>query len=325
MSGPPLVASVVICTYNRPHMLAATLRSCLRDATLRGLGFEVIIADNSIEGHAPAIVAAIGEAAAAVRVVPASPPNISIARNAGLRAARADLVAFLDDDLQVVPGWLDALVDTMAQTGADVVVGPVRPDFGGPPPAWDPLGARFTRAPDLPSGTNLPASGKQRVRGLALSTASSIWRAATCFTDADPFDPAFGPCGGEDFELFLRLERRGRRFAWCAEAAVWETVPPNRVAFSYHVLRAYSGAQVYAAATICNADRKLLTTARLALIGLAQAGAWGLLWLPLVLLGRKAPARRALFGLVEGWGKLTWWRRVALYHVERHTPPPHDV
>jgi hypothetical protein len=28
-------------------------------------------------------------------------------------------------------------------------------------------------------------------------------------------------------------------------------------------------------------------------------------------------AARMVFAAMGGWGKLTWWRRVGLYHVER--------
>ena len=124
------------------------------------------------------------------------------ARPAAIRAAAAPLVAFMDDDLELEPGWLDALVDVLASTAADVAVGPVRPNFAVDGPAdWDPTGARFTRALEIKTGSQIAASGPAKPADFALSTASSLWRAATCFTDMVPFDPNFGACGGEDFDL----------------------------------------------------------------------------------------------------------------------------
>ena len=314
--------SVVICTYDRPALFEAALRSCLRGATSR-LAFEIVVADNSLARHAGPIVARMA-GAVPVRVVEVSPPNISLARNAGLRAARAPLVAFMDDDLEVEPGWLDALHDTLEASGADVAVGPVRPRFpGGAAPDWDPTGARFTRVLSGASGMPIAASGPAKPAGFALSTASSIWRAATCFTDPKPFDPGFGACGGEDFELFLRLERRGRRFVWCAEAGVRETILPGRMSRRYQWLRAYSGAQVYSAAIIRNAPSRPAAVLGLALRGLAQAVGFGIAAIPLALASRlgaaslDAAATRAIFGAAGGCGKLTWWRRVPLYHVEK--------
>jgi succinoglycan biosynthesis protein ExoM len=322
MTAP--VASVVICTYNRPAMFHAALLSCLQDATRRAMDFEIIVADNSVEGHAQAIVDALPPGGAPVRVVWVKPPNISLARNGGLRAASAPLVAFMDDDLEVAPGWLDALVDTLEASGADAVVGPVRPYFpAGAPPDWDPEGARFTRVLSWPSGSLIAASGPKKPPDFALSTASSLWRASTCFTDPEPFDPNFGACGGEDFDLFLRLERRGCIFAWCAEAGVLETIPSGRMSLSYHQLRAYSGAQVYAAAAIKNAPSPVAAMVSITLRGVAQSVVFGGLALPLSIaakFGGKALRQRAVqmaFAAMAGRGKLTWWRRVGLYHVER--------
>jgi succinoglycan biosynthesis protein ExoM len=325
MSPLPAI-TVVICTYNRPAMFETALRSCLRDATRRGLKFEIVVADNSVQGHAAPILAQLGDAATTVRVVAVSPPNISLARNAGLRSATTPLVAFMDDDLEVEPGWLDALVDAIGASGADVAVGPVRPIFpGGVPPAWDPEGARFTRVLPRPTGSFITASGPEKPADFALSTANSLWRADTCFTDAEPFDPDFGACGGEDFDLFLRLEQRGRRFVWCAEAGVWETVPAGRMQLRYQWLRAYSGAQVFAAAAVKNARSRPAAVLNIGLRGFAQTIAFGAAALPLALAGRlsgRAPRDRAIgmaFAAIAGWGKVTWWRRVRLYHVERPT------
>jgi succinoglycan biosynthesis protein ExoM len=318
------VASVVICTYNRPALFEAALRSCLSDATRRAMPFEVVVADNSVGSHAAAIIERIPHGTATVRIVPVTPPNISLARNAGLRAAFAPLVAFMDDDLQVEPGWLDALVDVLGETGADVALGPVRPRFfGGSPPDWDPTGARFTRALAQPTGSPVAASGSARPANFAVSTASSIWRVASCFADAEPFDPAFGACGGEDLDLFLRLERRGCRFVWCNEAGVHETVLPGRMHLSYHRLRVYSGAQVYGAATVKNASLRWAALLSIGLRGLVQGLAFGVAALALALAGslrgrrHARAATHATLMALAGWGKLTWWRRISLYHIEQ--------
>lgn len=238
----PLPVSIVICTYNRPLLLEAAVRSCLANATRTGAAYEIVIADNSREGHAEPLIQRLlaEQVTVPVRRVPAAPPNISIARNAGIAATRTPLVAFLDDDLEIEPGWLDALCRTLDATGADVAIGPVRPRFVGGAPDWDPEGRHFTRVLGRPTGAAISAAGPDKPHGFALSTASSLWRRDSCFTDPQPFDPAFS--GGEDFDLFLRLQARGRRFVWCAEAGVWETVPHGRTRVGYYLLRACLGA-----------------------------------------------------------------------------------
>ncbi|WP_158746103.1 glycosyltransferase [Acidisphaera sp. L21] len=315
MSTP--TASVVICTFNRLRMLQDAVESCLANATSRGVAFEVVIADNSPSGHARAFANGLIAAGRVVRWVHASPPNISVARNAGLHAASAELVAFMDDDLVLEPGWLDHLLDTLERSGADVAVGPVRPRFAeGSAPDWDPQGSRFTRVLPAPSGTHLVAGGPNRTRNFAISTASSLWRRSTCFTDDAPFDPAFGASGGEDLDLFLRLERRGRRFVWCAEATVWETIPAGRTTLRYQALRAYSGAQVYTAAAVRHAVRPGRSAADIMGRGAIQAVAGAGALLLTGLTGRQRFVRH-LLGTASAAGKLFWWRKIPLYHVEK--------
>ncbi|MDX2205231.1 MAG: glycosyltransferase family 2 protein [Hyphomicrobiaceae bacterium] len=319
---PQLAATVVICTYNRPRMLEMAVRSCLANATRKSLGFEIVIADNSRDGHAVPLVESLKGEAIAVRRVPASPPNISIARNAGLRAARAGLVAFMDDDLELEPGWLDALVETLESAKADAAVGPVRAKFAAGPPAWDRHGLRFERVLPFASGTPIPVMGPGRPAGFAISTASSIWRVATCFTDPEPFDRDFGVSGGEDLDLFMRLERRGRRIVWCAEAGVRETIPADRTTFWNQVMRGFSGAQAYAAATIKNSDGSILRGLDIMARGAAQSVAYALLALPLAVLAPASPAARerlvqTVLKLAAGLGKVLWWRKLGYYHLEK--------
>jgi succinoglycan biosynthesis protein ExoM len=315
MSG--YAVSVVICTYNRPRMLETAVVSCLAHATGTGLPFEIIIADNSREGHAASLVARLAGQDTPVRRVAASPPNISIARNIGLRSANAPLVAFLDDDLEVEPGWLDAFVETLNRTDADVAVGRLRPRFAvGGPPVWDQQAIRFNRCLDAPSGTALIAGGPGRTRGFAMTTATSIWRAATCFTDPEPFDPAFGACGGEDLDLFLRLQARGRRFVWCGESLVNESIPAERSTLSYNVLRAYSGSQAYAAATIKNAANPFFAGLDVMARGAAQSLIYGALALLLRPLGG-ARWQQRLIAASASLGKLLWFRKLGLYHAEK--------
>ncbi len=323
--GVTPMASVVICTYNRPRMLQVAVDSCIRDATRTGLPFEIVIADNSPDGHAEPLVAQLAGGAVPVRRVAAHPANISVARNAGVRGARAPLVAFMDDDLKLSAGWLDAFVDIMNTTGADAAVGPVRAEFPSGPPSWDPQGTRFTRVLSHRSGDTIAVSGPAKPRNFAISTASSIWRVATCFTDPEPFDPSFGGVGGEDFDLFLRLERRGRRIVWCAEAGVSETVLDERTTFANQLMRTYSGAQAYAAVTIKNADHPIVVGADVMARGAMQALASGLKMAPLAVmrqLGRKDAGLRLcqeVLAATSAVGKVMWWRKLRYYQVEKQS------
>ena len=330
--APGPAVSVVICTYNRPDLLVAAARGCLDNATRRALPHEIVVSDNSPEGYAEArLRTTLGDLPTSrgvpLRVVRAAPPNISIARNAGVAAARAPLVAFLDDDLDPDPGWLDALVDTMTASGADVVAGPVRPVFTGlsETEGITEADARTCwwchRDLGAPSGTPIIIDGPGRTRGIIIGTENTLWRTATTLTDPVPFDPAFGGCGGEDLDLLMRLERRGRRVTWCAEAGVRGVVPPSRLALRYQVLRAFGGAQAYASAAIKNDPRPRRRQGMIAARAMAQVLVHAPL-LPITPLLPRPRRRRILVGLAFGLGKLARRRKLGVYQMEHHSARP---
>jgi GT2 family glycosyltransferase len=102
----PLPAiSVVLCTRERPDDLAGALAS-LR--TVDYPDFEIVVVDNAPVTDATQRVV---EAAADPRIRRVVEPvaGLSNARNAGLAAARHDIVAFTDDDVVVDPYWLHGL------------------------------------------------------------------------------------------------------------------------------------------------------------------------------------------------------------------------
>src|SRR3954453_5478277 len=75
-------------------------------------------------------------------VFPSEPrPGLSHARNRALAWAAevgADVLAFVDDDAVVDPGWYDALRARWDEAPAEVacIGGPIRPRFSVPPPPW---------------------------------------------------------------------------------------------------------------------------------------------------------------------------------------------
>ena len=98
--------SVVVPTHNRPAGLAK-LVAALQGQDLAPARFEVIVVDDGSEP--PARVDAGGLALRVVRHE--RPRGPAAARNSGWRAARAPLVAFVDDDCAPVAGWLGALLE----------------------------------------------------------------------------------------------------------------------------------------------------------------------------------------------------------------------
>jgi glycosyltransferase involved in cell wall biosynthesis len=100
-SGPMI--SVIVCTYNRPRTLQRALDSVFRqDRT----DFEVIIVDDG--GDPP--VELPGQFHDRVRLIRTDHRGVGAARAEGLDAARADLIAYCDDDDEWKTDHLSRLV-----------------------------------------------------------------------------------------------------------------------------------------------------------------------------------------------------------------------
>ena len=95
--------------------------SLLAAQTLAPAEFEVIVADNGSKAGLAAVRAVAGDRA---RVVAAPERGAGPARNAGVRAARGEILAFIDSDCRPDADWLAAGAAALA--GHDVVGGAVR-------------------------------------------------------------------------------------------------------------------------------------------------------------------------------------------------------
>jgi GT2 family glycosyltransferase len=97
--------TVVVPNWNGERFLCTCLGSLRRQSFER---FETVLVDN---GSTDASVAFVGRNFPEVRVLPLGENGgFSVAVNAGIRASRAEYVALLNNDTEVDPGWLQALV-----------------------------------------------------------------------------------------------------------------------------------------------------------------------------------------------------------------------
>lgn len=225
---------VCVCTFRRPR-LADTLASIAAqdcDAKIR-----VIVADNDDTPSAEPLARATAQRLGLdldYRHCPAR--NISLARNCALEAATADWVAFIDDDEIATPGWLAALLARAAETGAEVVLGPVDPIFRQEAPGW------LREA-------GLHATRPVFVRGRILTgyTCNALLRRTAPAVEGQRFRLSLGRSGGEDTQFFDSLVRRGATIAYAPDALVTEGVPPERESLGWLLRRRFRFGQSHGA------------------------------------------------------------------------------
>ena len=201
------VVSVVVATRERPARIAALLSS-LRAQDLPAGDFEVIVVDDaSRDGSFAELEREHRREGAAVYVLGrARRGGPGAARNDGWRAARAPLIAFIDDDCLALPGWLAAGVSAASRRPGTVVQG--RTD-----PAPDELGLMG------------PFSHTQRVH-----SAGPRYQTCNIFYPRDllerlgGFDAKAFPQGGEDTDLAWRALEEGAQVEYSGDARVFHAV-----------------------------------------------------------------------------------------------------
>ena len=120
-----VAVACIIPTHGRPAHLAASLDCVLHQSAPP---VEIIVVDDLDDDQTGALVDMVRQDSkiSMRRLVNREHPGASGSRNAGARAARADIIAFLDDDDMWRPGYLSSAVSKLAKSGADVVISGLR-------------------------------------------------------------------------------------------------------------------------------------------------------------------------------------------------------
>lgn len=114
-------ASIIVPTRLRAGYLDVALGSIAPQAAAAGA--ELLVVDDGPDEATRTVAQRHGARYVAHPVS----RGLNAARNSGIDAAAADLLVFVDDDVEVRPGWLDALLAADAAAGPDVGVltGPI--------------------------------------------------------------------------------------------------------------------------------------------------------------------------------------------------------
>ena len=234
MSDKPVDIDICVATYKRPDLLKKLLDSLLKQECGQHLTLRIIVVDNDREASARDVVEAF-QARSPIEIVYdiEQEQNISLARNRAMTHARGDYIAFIDDDEIAAPDWIENLLDTAQRLGADVVFGPVLPQYTEDMPDWI-IQGRFFERPRYDTGAVMPHGATNNVM---------LKRELLGNLD-DLFLHEYGLTGGGDTEFFMRVCESGARMLWCDSAIVYEHIPVERMTISWLVRRAYRGGLV---------------------------------------------------------------------------------
>ncbi len=205
-----------ICTCDRPAGLERVLGAV--DGLVWPEGempsFAVVVVDNLPDGRARDVVERLRPAFRwPLHFVEEPERGISQARNRAVAEALslgAESVAFIDDDDVPRPDWLWWLWQRQRETGADLVFGGWKPpDPDGVP--WYLRRLKYFREQARTGPSETGGTGNVLLSAAPLRALGR---------EGEVFRTAFGSLGGEDTDLFRRIEARGGRTAWCPESVV---------------------------------------------------------------------------------------------------------
>ena len=228
--------SVVISTYNRCSLLARALESLQHQETA-DVSYEILVVDNNSTDETRDVTQRlIAENRGKLRYIFEPKQGLSYGRNAGIARARAEIIAFTDDDVRVSSNWVARIkAGFAAEPNADFLGGKVLPDWSGMPPAW------LTQAHWAPLA--LLDYGDQPFyvdagRPLSLIGANCAFR-KRAFEQVGLFRADFqrvknGVGSLEDHELLLRLWQAGRKGIYLPDLTVTAEVQPDRLRKPYH-------------------------------------------------------------------------------------------
>jgi glycosyltransferase involved in cell wall biosynthesis len=206
-------ASIVICTRDRCARLK-TLLSSVADADAGAMTLDLLVVDDGSRDATAEIVASFAKAAEFPVVLLQQPRRgLAVARNRGLRAARGELIIFLDDDCVISRDYFKEAAARFAGEDAPVLRGG-RVELGDPADA--PVTIRTS-----PEVTRLSAYGDPG--GFILGCNMAVTRAAAHLIG--PFDERFGPGAllrsAEDTDYVLRALLAGVTVEYVPDMTVY--------------------------------------------------------------------------------------------------------
>ena len=213
MTNP--LASVVIPTHQRRESLLRALSSLATQSIPPEQYEVVVVVDGSDDGSREA--AASLATGYSLRVLWQVNRGRAAACNAGVAAARGEVVVLLDDDMTATPELIASHLRAHPNGGSVAVIGaaPIRLDPELPAHARY-IGGKFNRHLEHLAAAGRPValrdfySGNLSIRRDVLETVGA-------------FDERFTVYGNEDLELSIRLTDAGVRLVYEPAALAWQT------------------------------------------------------------------------------------------------------
>lgn len=227
--------SLVIATYNRAEQLMVTLGSVAMQSA-EATTWECIVVDNNSADDTRQRVEAFKREHSDlnIRYVFEQNQGLSHARNAGIKASRGDIVAFIDDDERIVEEFISAYIDLFNQhPDAMAAGGEIIAEYPTGRPRWM---SRYTERPianPMSFGNNVRLFPSGRIPG-----GGNMAMRRRLFDCIGEFNTSLGRTGkrllgGEESDLFERIAKHGHKVYYAPRAVMYHIIPQEKLTRDY--------------------------------------------------------------------------------------------
>ncbi len=226
---------VVIPSYNRSALLRRTLVSLLAAPIPNGLEVSLYVVDNNSKDETGDVVRAMqAETQRALHYLVETRQSSSYARNTGIQAGDAELVAFIDDDEEIDTHWYEVVYREMQARDYAYLGGPYLARPGLRLPVWLPPSYRAATGVHDPKPRAIFGAGHAG----NLNSGNAVIRRSV-FTQIGLYSEKLGRSGvgllaEEDADLYRRIQAAGFVGLFVPELIIYHHVPPERMTKRYH-------------------------------------------------------------------------------------------
>jgi len=240
--------SVIICTHNRAFLLPDVLNSLEKTEIPENIEIELVIVDNACSDNTFQTIEEYAKNSK-FKITPLKEPKKgkTFALNTAIKIAQGDLLAFVDDDHIVSPGYFKAIHSSLEYyPDFNLFCGRIAPNWDGTEPAWVHDDTSYPIRPfPIPNFNMGDRVLEVRLdKGMFIPGAGNLVIKRSVFKNVGLFSEEFGPKGhnlqgGEDLEFIKRALKHGERLMYIPEILQYHHVDKNKLTLNYLIKKAY--------------------------------------------------------------------------------------
>lgn len=224
--------SLVVCTYNREQLLPGCLESMARQQVDTDC-YEVLVVDNNSKDNTREVAGEFIKKYPNFRYAFEPQQGLSHARNLGIKEAKADYIAYIDDDARISKYWIKIALKIIDEKQPDIFGGPAYPLFPDGKPEW--FKEEYGIRGDM---------GKTGWLHKGFIIGTNIVFKKSLFREYGSFDPELGMKGdqlayGEETRLVFRALKEGKKVYYSREMAVQDQLPDYKKSLAFFIYNWY--------------------------------------------------------------------------------------